>query len=177
VPSQAGEGTQFPNLAALTVSSTFAEGQPIPADNACSIPKKDGCDLGASPKISWTAGPAQTGSYAILVCDPDGGNWLHWIVSDIGSSTTSLDAAASGHCKSQLPAGANDGLNQFGTVGYGGPCPPAGSGVHHYIFTVYALSVARATLPGTSSCDDVRASLESQAIAKGSLTGTFKIDR
>jgi len=164
-------------LVVLTVRSTFADGQPIPLQNACSIPKKDRCDLGVSPKISWTAGPAQTGSYALVVCDPDGGNWLHWIVSDIAASSTSLGAAASGHCRSELPAGAKDGTNQFGTVGYGGPCPPAGSGVHHYIFTVYGLSAARATLPGSSSCDEIRAALESQAIAKGSLTGTFKIDR
>ncbi len=36
----------------------------------------------------------------------------------------------------------SEGTNDYPTVGYGGPCPPADGQIHHYIFTVYALSSA-----------------------------------
>ncbi len=172
--TQGAEGSQ---LAPLTVTSTFGEGQPIPAENACSVPKKNDCDLGLSPRLTWTTGPPQTASYALLVCDPDGHNWLHWVATDIPASVTQLAAGVSGHCASQLPAGAKDGKNEFGTSGYGGPCPPAGSGVHHYIFTVYGLKSSQAAIPQATSCGAVQEALESQAIAKGTLTGTYRIDR
>jgi Raf kinase inhibitor-like YbhB/YbcL family protein len=165
-------------LGALTVSSgAFGDGEPIPAKYACNTPQKDACDLGLSPPLSWTAGPAQTQSYAIVVCDPEGHDWLHWIVSNIPASTTSLSEGASGHCKSQLPSGATDGKNEFGQIGYGVPCPPAGSGVHHYIFTVYALPTATIALPASAKCAELKAVLDSQAIARGAVTGTYRIDR
>jgi Raf kinase inhibitor-like YbhB/YbcL family protein len=165
-------------LATLTVTSAaFSEGQPVPATHACPSPRKGECDFGTSPPIAWTAGPAQTKSYAILACDPDGRDWLHWVAVGLPPATSSLAAGASGGCKSQLPAGGRDGRNEFGFSGYGGPCPPAGSGVHHYVFTVYALSVPAPALPDSTSCAEVRAAIERQALARGVLIGTYKIDR
>ncbi|MBI5533003.1 MAG: YbhB/YbcL family Raf kinase inhibitor-like protein [Deltaproteobacteria bacterium] len=164
--------------ATLTVTSTaFKDGDPIPAQFACGVPRKDDCDLGTSPPLAWTAGPAQTKAYAVLVCDPDGHDWLHWVATDLPVSPTSLAQGASGHCKSQLPAGAKDLKNEFDQAGYGGPCPPAGSGVHHYVFTVYALPTPGISLPASTKCADHKAVLESKAIARGSLTGTYRIDR
>jgi hypothetical protein len=166
------------NVSMLTVTSTaFKEGEPIPAKFGCGAPRKDDCDFGASPPLAWTPGPSQTQSYAVLVCDPDGHDWLHWVVSDLPGSVTTLAEGASGHCKSQVPAGARDRKNEFEQGGYGGPCPPAGSGVHHYVFTVYALPSSGISLPETTRCADQRAALESKAIARGTLTGTYRIDR
>lgn len=175
--STMGTGAGQHSVAVLTVTSTFAEGQPIPPANACKIPHKGDCEYGVSPRLAWSPGPPQTASYAVLVCDPDGRDWLHWVIGDIPATATAIEEAASGACKAQVPAGAKDGKNEFGTMGYGGPCPPAGSGVHHYIFTVYALPTAKTSLPDSTKCADARNVLDPQAIGKGTLTGTYRIDR
>ncbi len=93
------------------------------------------------PTLSWTGGttgftPYPTRSYALTVVDydaPVSGGFHHWIVYNIPASATSLDAATLAH--------ATQGRNDFGLKGYGGPCPPRTGQTHHYIFTLYALTV------------------------------------
>jgi len=109
-----------------------------------------GCTGGnVSPELAWRNPPAGTRSYAVQVRDLDaasGGFW-HWAVYNIPASATGLPQGA-GNQASTLPAPAFGGNTDFfdtgatGTNGnYGGPCPPAGDGVHRYVFTVYALAV------------------------------------
>ena len=57
---------------------------------------------------------------------------MHWTVSGIPPSTTSLTAG-------QVPGGARQGRNSSGSTGYTGPCPPSGE-THHYVFTLKALA-------------------------------------
>jgi phosphatidylethanolamine-binding protein (PEBP) family uncharacterized protein len=58
--------------------------------------------------------------------DPDapGGTFTHWLVYGIPPGISSLTA---------VPAGAGEGVNDFGRRAYGGPCPPRGA-AHHYHF-------------------------------------------
>jgi Raf kinase inhibitor-like YbhB/YbcL family protein len=94
-----------------------------------------GCTGGnVSPDLTWTGAPAGTKSYAVTLYDPDvrtGSGWWHWVVFNIPSSVTSLAAG-------QKPAGI-ESRTDFGSPGYGGPCPPEGDAPHRYIFKVYAL--------------------------------------
>ena len=80
-----------------------------------------------------------SGSYAVTIFDPDapGHGWWHWAVAGIPATVTSLpaDASASGFLQR---IGASEARNDFGTDGYGGPCPPPGK-PHRYVITVYAL--------------------------------------
>jgi len=40
-----------------------------------------------------------------------------------------------------------NGVTDFGTPGYGGPCPPKGARPHHYHFTLYALKIEKLDVP------------------------------
>jgi len=75
--------------------------------------------------------------------DPDAptqSGWWHWLAYDLPTTTTQLKENAS---KTGLPQGAKQGQNDFGfgSTGYGGVCPPAGSPPHPYRVTLWALKV------------------------------------
>ena len=114
----------------LTVAG-FAEGASIPQRHTC-----DGQDL--SPGVSWSGAPGDTGSFALIMDDPDApvGTWNHWLLWDLAASTQSLPE---GLRPGQLGV---SGTNDFGRPGYGGPCPPRGHGPHRYYFKLFALNVA-----------------------------------
>src|SRR5499427_9572180 len=89
-----------------------------------------------SPPLSWTGAPAGTKSFALTVYDPDaptGSGWWHWVVFNIPANATGLPKNA-GDVKSNLaPAGSVQSRTDFGTPGWGGPCPPKGDKPHRYI--------------------------------------------
>jgi Raf kinase inhibitor-like YbhB/YbcL family protein len=63
-------------------------------------------------------------------------------------------------------------VNDFGRMGYGGPCPPPGR-PHHYRFRLLALDVARLDLPPLAKCQDVRRAAERHKLAEATLVGTY----
>lgn len=141
-------------------SSAFADGDPIPVVYTCR-----GKDL--SPDLAWTGVPEGTAALVLFVDDPDGRDWVHWSVLDLPGTDGGL---ARGVAPSANPP--QQGTNDFGRVGYGGPCPP--SGTHHYRFTVYALE-APVGLGGHPDGTAVRAGLaRSTVLAQATLTGTFR---
>ena len=130
-----------------------------------------------SPALAWSDAPAGTKSFAITVYDPDaptGSGWWHWVVYNIPAATTSLPAGAGDASKNLLPAGAVQGNTDFGAPGYGGPCPPPGSKVHHYQFTVFALKVEKLDLPAGATAAYVGFNLRANMIAKAELTALYK---
>lgn len=136
-----------------------------------------GCKGGnISPALSWSGVPAGTRSFALLVHDPDaptGSGWWHWVVYNIPAGISSLPAGAGDPKKSLLPQGAVQGRTDFGTAGYGGPCPPPGK-PHHYYFRLYALKVPKLDLPADASAAMVGFSARSEAIGKpAELLGVY----
>ena len=135
-----------------------------------------GCKGGnVSPALAWSNAPEGTRSFALLVHDPDaptGSGWWHWLVYNIPASTSSLPAGAGDAHKSLLPAGAVQGRTDFGTAGYGGPCPPPGK-PHHYHFRLYALKVAKLDLPADASAAMVGFSVHAQSLGSAELTGLY----
>ena len=124
-----------------------------------------------SPALSWSGAPAGTKSYAITLYDPDaptGSGWWHWVVYNIPAGVTAL-ASGAGDAGGKLPAGAVQGHTDFGSSGYGGPCPPAGDKAHRYIFTVYALKTDKIDVPADSSAAMVGYMLHANALAKSTL--------
>ena len=103
----------------------------------------------------------------LFVDDPDGRDWVHWIVLDLPS----LDGE-SPRPSSPSPEEPQQGRNDFGRIGYGEPCPPSGN--HHYRFMLYALA-APLSLPGHPDGAAVRAALgRATVLAKVTLVGTFR---
>lgn len=135
-----------------------------------------GCQgLNQSPQLEWKNSPKETKSFAITVYDPDaptGSGWWHWTLFNIPAHTNSLPLNASGD-KSLLPNGSIQGRTDFGKPGYGGPCPPAGSKPHRYIFTVYALKVEKIELNEEASGAMVGFYLGQNALSKASIVAKY----
>jgi hypothetical protein len=129
---------------ALAISSgSFANGGYIPKKFTC-----DGADV--SPELSWTNPPAGTRSFALIADDPGApvGTWTHWVIFDLPSTTRSLPEGVS-NIMDKLPDGGRQGLNDFGKIVYGGPCPPPGQ-AHRYFFKLYALDRKLGLEPGST---------------------------
>jgi Raf kinase inhibitor-like YbhB/YbcL family protein len=131
-----------------------------------------------SPSLSWSGAPNGTKSFAVSIYDPDaptGSGWWHWVVFNIPAGTTSLPKGAGDPAKSLMPAGAIQSRTDFGSDGYGGPCPPKGDKPHHYHVTVFAVDVDK--LPDAqndgASAALVGFDLHFHTLAKASLTGLY----
>lgn len=129
-----------------------------------------------SPELHWSAVPKGTKSLALTVYDPDaptGSGWWHWLIFNIDPRTTSL-AANAGDVNAHLaPAGSVQSRTDFGSVGYGGPCPPPGDKPHRYVFTLFALDVAQLQLDANTPAAMVGYNLNQHAIGKAQMTALF----
>jgi hypothetical protein len=88
-----------------------------------------------------------------------------------------LPAGAGKADGSGLPAGSTQGVTDFGTPGYGGPCPPPGDKPHRYIFTLHALKVEKLDLPATATAAMVSFEVNQNTIAKASFTGYYSREK
>lgn len=103
-----------------------------------------------SPALAWSGAPPGTKSYALTIYDPDaptGSGWWHWVVVNLPAETHALPRGAGDVGGQGLPEAAQQIRTDFGTIGYGGPCPPEGDTPHRYIVTLYALDTPALTLP------------------------------
>jgi Raf kinase inhibitor-like YbhB/YbcL family protein len=129
-----------------------------------------------SPALKWSGAPSGTQSFAVTVYDPDaptGSGWWHWLVYDIPASATGLPEHAGDADGKLLPPGAVQGRTDFGTSGFGGACPPVGDKPHHYVFTVYALKVAKIDVPAGAPAAMIGYMLNANQLAKGSVTALY----
>lgn len=141
-------------------SPAFADGAPIPVRYTC-----QGDNI--APPLAWTA-PASAAELALVVDDTDapGGLFIHWIVTGIApgpGSTADGQTPPNGHT---LP-------NSAGNSGYFAPCPPPGSGTHHYRFTLYQLPAALQLPTGSAPAQTAQA-IAQAATAQARLTATFQ---
>ena len=157
-------------------SADVSDGSTIKEEQVANV---FGCKGGnISPSLSWSGAPSDAKSFAITVYDPDaptGSGFWHWVVFNIPAGTTSIPKNA-GNVKAKLmPKGAIQSRTDFGTDGYGGPCPPQGDKPHHYIFTVYAVDEDKLQFAKdhNASAAVVGFELHFHGKAKGTLTATY----
>ncbi|WP_276496281.1 YbhB/YbcL family Raf kinase inhibitor-like protein [Pontibacter litorisediminis] len=136
-------------------SPAFSAGETIPEKYTC-----DGEDI--NPPLEIGDFPAGTQSLVLLVDDPDApsGSWTHWLVYDIPLIHIIEERSVPGIV----------GVNSFGNMNYGGPCPPIGT--HRYFFRVYALDT-RLALSGGRTKEEIFTQMENHIIGSGELMGLY----
>jgi Raf kinase inhibitor-like YbhB/YbcL family protein len=152
--------TPAPSAPFTLTSTAFAEGDAIPREFSC-----DGQDV--SPPLSWTGVPSGAGALVLVVDDPDARGFVHWIVLDLPGADGDLPKGVSPTADAP-----QQGRNDFGKVGWGGPCPP--SGTHHYRFTLTVIA-APLGLAGHPDNQDVAAALgKAEVLGRTILTATYR---
>lgn len=150
----------MPTSVPFTITSpAFADGGAIPKRFTC-----DGANV--SPEIDWSGAPVGTGSLALTVIDPDARDYIHWLIYDIPRSATGSLSEGVGVASGPIP----QGVNSSGRAAYMGPCPP--SGIHHYVFTLYALDTALG-LTTPPKRGELEAAMNGHVRATAILTGTY----
>jgi Raf kinase inhibitor-like YbhB/YbcL family protein len=154
-----------PCVAAMTLTSKdILGGAPIPIAHI--YPRCGGRNL--SPQLSWSGAPASAKSFVLTMIDIDvkPSQWSHWIVVDLPANVSTLPEGAD-----SLPGGARVLLSNFGDAAYAGPCPPKGTGVHHYQITIWALPTAKLSFAPAEKAIDLAYQLSRQALDHASLIG------
>jgi len=160
-PSFAGSHAERSKVKKLTVTSAaFGNNKAIPSGFTC-----DGSS--ASPPLKFGSVPKAAKNVALIMTDADlssGSGFVHWVAWHLPKS---------GVPEQTLPAGIVQGKNSIGNAAYAGPCPPAGSPPHHYIFSVSAVSKQITLAPGATA-DELRSAIKGNVLAQGKLTGTYQ---
>jgi Raf kinase inhibitor-like YbhB/YbcL family protein len=129
-----------------------------------------------SPALAWKDPPAGTKSFVVTLFDRDaldGFGWWHWQVLKIPPTITALPEGAGAKGSKAMPKGAVQGKADLGRAGYLGPCPDEGTGVHHYVFTIYALKEAEAETERDASPGMILADVMRESLGKASVTYTY----
>jgi len=152
----------------VTLSSAMAHG-PLP------LPYSDYGEK-ISPAVHWTGVPGTARSIALVVEDPDAQEpkpFVHWLLYNLPATITSLPEALPALPRLPELAGALQGRNSKGTIGYFGPRPPTSDPAHHYHFQIFAVTEMLPLLPSASR-EAFLAALNGRVVATGDLVVTFQ---
>lgn len=157
------------NVQALTLGSpAFADGDTLPVR----FVRQEAGGQNISPPLTWGETPSGTLSLALAVIDlhPVARHFAHWLVCDLPPDTRELAEGASGRA---MPADARELTSGFGTPGWSGPRPPAGSGDHEYRFTLWFLDVDRLGVDSDVAPEEFEAEARTHELASASLSAFF----
>ena len=124
---------------------------------------------GVAPSLGWADVPAGTVELAVSVIDDSVASTtpiIHWVIAGINPNDISLAEA-------NVPFGAVQATTSFNEIGFSAPCPIAGSGIHEYIFTVYALN-QQVELGDSTPAEDLLTFVQTVSIASADVIGTFR---
>ena len=196
-PSADGQPAAAAQLAAATLevsSSSFQEDKRprkrIPKENTCYADN-------LSPPLDWSGVPAGAKSLAVIVEEPQEARTeeayysiapsfgsIHWVLYNIPPEVTGLPEGVS-TSTGVLPDGTTQGTNEFGGIGYRGPCPPPSvvrlyiqpgrmaEPPHDYYFRVYALNAMMDLGPGATK-DELTAAMQGHIVGFGEVMGKFQ---
>jgi len=149
-------------------SPSFGPGGTIPVQHTA-----DGQNL--SPALTWGDLPKETRSLALICEDPDAPYppFVHWLVADLPPDLgTGLPQGVAPGVMPRELAGAIQGRNSFGRIGYGGPEPPRGDSSHRYQFILYALDAPVRLREGFTR-EELVSGMKGHIVAKGELIGMY----
>jgi Raf kinase inhibitor-like YbhB/YbcL family protein len=153
-------------------SEAFEHDQPIPR-------KYTGEGIDVSPPLAWDHVPEKTCEFALICDDPDAPTsepWVHWVIYHLPASLRSLPENIATEARLNDPKGAMQGLNSWSSgrkIGYRGPLPPPGHGVHHYQFRLYALDAPLTLEPKADKAALLKA-MTGHVIEDALLIGTYE---
>jgi len=147
-------------------SPAFAHNGKIPADYTA-----DGKNV--NPPLVISEIPEKARSLVLICEDPDarrccGYTWIHWVVFDIPVIGEKAEIKADS-------APGTLGENSYKKPFYSGPSPPAGTGIHHYHFKIYALD-KKLNLSEMASLKEVVKSMEGHILENADLIGKYSRD-
>ena len=163
--AQTGDDT----MSLVIQSPAFAGNETIPQKFA-----GEGQDI--SPQLTFAGVPASAKELALICDDPDAPTpqpWVHWVIYKIPADVTGLPENVAKTESPAAPAGALQGKNSWDNIGYGGPAPPPGHGVHHYHFKLYALDTELGASVGLDK-EGLLAAMKGHVIAEAELVGTYQ---
>jgi len=146
------------------LSLVFDDNGMIPSEYTC-----DDADI--SPPLDWDVVPEGTVSFAIICEDPDApaGTWTHWVIFNLPGGMRGLEGEKTN--EKVLDNGAIQGVNDFGKIGYGGPCPSGGT--HRYYFKIYALDKKLDLRIGATKKELLEA-MQGHVLGEGQLMGRYR---
>ena len=156
----------WPHAHVFALRSPPLEANPV-------MPDRFTCqDADISPALSWHDPPELTKSFVLIMEDPDapGETWVHWVVYNLPSGARELPEGVA--VEPELADGTLQGANDFGGIGYGGPCPPPGA-LHRYVFRLYALD-AVLPLPAGATKAQVLQAMTGHATDRAELIGRYQ---
>jgi hypothetical protein len=156
--AQAGARHQARGTDMRLTSPAFGSGRTIPTRYTCS-----GADH--SPPLRFAGLPRGTKALALTLVDVTAHGFTHWTVWNLSPRVHGLTAG-------RLPRGAKYGTNDYGFVGYGGPCPPRGNKAHDYVFALYAMK-RKLPLANGAPPAAVKADIASAEFASARLGGLY----
>ncbi len=161
----AGKGVDEKKPGEIQVKSVFGDGERIPTKYTC-----DGEDV--SPPLTIEGLASNAKSIAIIVDDPDApmGVFTHWVIWNI-PPVSRIPEGIPKKAVINEPIKAVQGINDFGEIGYGGPCPPPGK-PHTYRFKVYVLDTTLDLKPGATK-EELEKAMEGHVIQYGELRGVY----
>ena len=150
-------------MAFQLTSSAFPEGGNIPIIHTCD-------SANVSPPLTWSGEPEGVKSFALIVEDPDAPSrtWTHWLLYDIPAEVHQLEQ---GFQPGRLGM---SGSNDFGKLGYGGPCPPKGHGPHRYFFRLFALNVPSLGLRDGENRVGVELAIRGHVLGEAQCMGRYE---
>lgn len=157
-------------------SVAFKEGEIIPQKYTC-----DSVDV--SPPLEISDVPEEARSLAMICDDPDApvGTWVHWVIFNILPDTKELPEGITTEINPVIGADSShsavQGTNDFGRLGYGGPCPPRGP-AHRYFLKLYALDIvldlSEKQTEGGITAKGLTEMMKGHILAEASLMGKYK---
>lgn len=146
----------------MKLTSVFEHNEKIPAKYTC-----DGENI--SPELNISEVPQNTKNLVLIVDDPDApmGTYTHWLLYNIPSDTTKITPDS---VSGLLSKGALQGVNDFGTNDYGGPCPPFG--VHRYFFKLFAIDSDLDIIPNATK-SEIQSAIREHILEKTELIGLY----
>ncbi|WP_137283816.1 YbhB/YbcL family Raf kinase inhibitor-like protein [Halorussus salinisoli] len=148
-------------------TSAFTHGESIPEKYTC-----EGDDV--SPELTVADVPDDAAALAVVVDDPDApaGTFTHWLLWNLPADTVEIPEGVPRRETVPDLGDAKQGENDFGDVGYRGPCPPEGDGPHEYRFTLYSLD-ERLDADAGALRPEVQDELDAKTLDSDQFTGTF----